>query len=310
MPAMTEAGPPTHRQQQTLSGYRIGFAGLGLMGRPMAGHLLAAGAELGVWNRTRCAADAFRRSGVEVCKSPAELAGRSDIVILMLADTAAVAQVLFGPEGLTQGLRAGSLVIDMGTTAVIQSRDFAERLARYGAAFIDAPVSGGEIGAIDASLTIMAGGDAAAIGRAKPLFAVLGSGFTHVGAVGAGQVAKAANQIIVGLTIGAVAEALALVEAAGVDPAKVRQALRGGFAGSRILEVHGQRMIDGAFEPGARVTTQHKDMRQACELGELLGQALPATELSKALFERLIERGDGDLDHSALIRLLRPSTGD
>lgn len=310
MPAMTEAGAPTQRQQQTLSGYRIGFAGLGLMGRPMAGHLLAAGAELGVWNRTRCAADAFRRSGVEVCKSPAELAGRSDIVILMLADTAAVAQVLFGPEGLTQGLRAGSLVIDMGTTAVIQSRDFAERLARYGAAFIDAPVSGGEIGAIDASLTIMAGGDAAAIGRAKPLFAVLGSGFTHVGAVGAGQVAKAANQIIVGLTIGAVAEALALVEAAGVDPAKVRQALRGGFAGSRILEVHGQRMIDGAFEPGARVTTQHKDMRQACELGELLGQALPATELSKALFERLIERGDGDLDHSALIRLLRPSTGD
>lgn len=310
MPAMTEAGAPTQRQQQTLSGYRIGFAGLGLMGRPMAGHLLAAGAELGVWNRTRCAADAFRRSGVEVCKSPAELAGRSDIVILMLADTAAVAQVLFGPEGLTQGLRAGSLVIDMGTTAVIQSRDFAERLARYGAAFIDAPVSGGEIGAIDASLTIMAGGDAAAIGRAKPLFAVLGGGFTHVGAVGAGQVAKAANQIIVGLTIGAVAEALALVEAAGVDPAKVRQALRGGFAGSRILEVHGQRMIDGAFEPGARVTTQHKDMRQACELGELLGQALPATELSKALFERLIERGDGDLDHSALIRLLRPSTGD
>ena len=304
---MTEAAPAT---RPPLSGDRIGFAGLGLMGRPMAGHLLAAGADLGVWNRTRCAADAFRRPGVEVCQNPAELADRSDIVILMLADTAAVAQVLFGPEGLSQGLRAGSLVIDMGTTAVVQSRDFAERLARCGAAFVDAPVSGGEIGAIDASLTIMAGGDAAAIERATPLFAVLGSGFTHVGAVGAGQVAKAANQIIVGLTIGAVAEALALVEAAGVDPAKVRQALRGGFAGSRILEVHGQRMIDGTFEPGARVTTQHKDMRQACELGELLDQALPATELSKALFERLIERGDGDLDHSALIRLLRPSIGD
>jgi 3-hydroxyisobutyrate dehydrogenase-like beta-hydroxyacid dehydrogenase len=305
---MTEAVPAT--QRPPLSGDRIGFAGLGLMGRPMAGHLLAAGADLGVWNRTRCAADAFRRPGVEVCQSPAELADRSDIVILMLADTAAVAQVLFGPEGLSQGLRAGSLVIDMGTTAVVQSRDFAERLARCGAAFVDAPVSGGEIGAIDASLTIMAGGDAAAIERATPLFAVLGSGFTHVGAVGAGQVAKAANQIIVGLTIGAVAEALALVEAAGVDPAKVRQALLGGFAGSRILEVHGQRMIDGAFEPGARVTTQHKDMRQACELGELLNQTLPATELSEALFERLIERGDGDLDHSALIRLLRPSTED
>lgn len=290
--------------QQPLRGWRVGFAGLGLMGRPMARHLLSAGADLRVWNRTRGVAEAFEQPRVQVCDSPADLAGRSDIVVLMLADTPVVEQVLFGPDGLSQGLRAGSMVVDMGTTAVVPTREFARRLAHNGIDFIDAPVSGGEIGAIDATLTIMAGGGDDAIDRAGPLFSVLGRNFTHVGAVGAGQVAKAANQIIVGLNIGAVAEALALVKAAGVDQSKVRQALLGGFAGSRILEVHGQRMIDQSFEPGARITTQFKDMRQACELGHLLKQSLPATELSKTLFERLIERGDGDLDHSALIRVL------
>ncbi len=290
--------------QQPLRGWRVGFAGLGLMGRPMARHLLSAGADLRVWNRTRGVAEAFEQPRVQVCDSPADLAGRSDIVVLMLADTPVVEQVLFGPDGLSQGLRAGSMVVDMGTTAVVPTREFARRLAHNGIDFIDAPVSGGEIGAIDATLTIMAGGGDDAIDRAGPLFSVLGRNFTHVGAVGAGQVAKAANQIIVGLNIGAVAEALALVKAAGVDQSKVRQALLGGFAGSRILEVHGQRMIDQSFEPGARITTQFKDMRQACELGHLLKQPLPATELSKTLFERLIEQGDGDLDHSALIRVL------
>mgnify|MGYP001821876506 CR=1 FL=1 len=290
--------------QQSLHGWRVGFAGLGLMGRPMAGHLLSAGADLCVWNRTRSVAEAFEQPRVQICDSPADLAGRSDIVVLMLADTPVVEQVLFGPNGLSEGLRAGSMVIDMGTTAVMPTREFARRLSRNDIDFIDAPVSGGEIGAIDATLTIMAGGGDAAVGRAGPLFSVLGRTFTHVGAVGAGQVAKAANQIIVGLNIGAVAEALALVKAAGVDQAKVREALLGGFAGSRILEVHGQRMIDETFEPGARITTQFKDMRQACELGQMLNQPLPATELSKTLFARLIERGDGDLDHSALIRVL------
>jgi len=300
------------KDDRPLHGWRIGFAGLGLMGRPMALHLFEAGADLAVWNRTRSVAEAFARPGIHVCASPAELAGRSDILVLMVADTAAVEQVLFAADGIAGGLRAGALVIDMGTTAAMPTREFAARLTRQGIDYIDAPVSGGEIGAIDASLTIMAGGSAAAITRARPLFAVLGTHFTHVGAVGAGQVAKAANQIIVGLNIGAVAEALALVEAAGVDPAKVREALLGGFAASRILEVHGQRMIDRSFKPGARITTQYKDMRQACELGALLGQPLPAAELGRDLFHRLIEQGDGDLDHSALIRILRrpdPSTG-
>lgn len=293
------------KAKPSLQGWRIGFAGLGLMGRPMALHLLDAGADLAVWNRTRSVAEALGRPGLQICASPSALAARSDIVVLMVADTTAVDQVLFGAEGAAKGLRAGALVIDMGTTAAMATREFAGRLAQQGVNYIDAPVSGGEIGAIDATLTIMAGGTDEAIAAARPLFDVLGGQFTHVGEVGAGQVAKAANQIIVGLNIGAVAEALALVEAAGVDPAKVRKALLGGFAGSRILEVHGQRMIDRQFKPGARVTTQYKDMRQACELAETLGQPLPATELGKRLFQRLIEQGDGDLDHSALIRVLR-----
>lgn len=288
-----------------LRGWRVGFAGLGLMGRPMVRHLMDAGAEMSLWNRTRRVAETLYPGRACVCDTPAALARNTDIVILMLADTAAVEQVLFGPDGLASGLTPGNLVIDMGTTAAMPTRDFAQRLAADGVDHIDAPVSGGEIGALDASLTIMAGGTDHAIGRARPLFGVLGRHFTHVGGVGAGQVAKAANQIIVGLNIGAVAEALALVRAAGVDPGKVRQALLGGFAGSRVLEVHGQRMVDGTFEPGARATTQYKDMRQACELGALLGQPLPATELNRTLFGRLIEQGDGDLDHSALIRVLQ-----
>lgn len=299
---MTEA---KRQDDRPLQGLRIGFAGLGLMGRPMALHLLEAGAELRVWNRTRSVAEQLLRPGMQVSMTPADLARASTIVVLMLSDTTAVEQVLFGPDGLAAGLQPGDVLVDMGTTAVVATRAFAGRLAQQGVAYVDAPVSGGEIGARDASLTIMAGGDDAVIARVRPLFDVLGGQFTHVGGIGAGQVAKAANQIIVGLNIGAVAEALALVTAAGVDPQKVRQALLGGFAGSRILEVHGQRMIDGAFQPGARASTQFKDMRQASELGELLDQPLPATRLSMSLFRQLIEQGDGDLDHSALIRVLR-----
>lgn len=300
---MTETG------DKPLQGWRIGFAGLGLMGRPMALNLLAAGAGLWTWNRTRKVADDLARPGMTVCDSPAELAERADVIVLMVADTAAVEQVLFGEAGVADGLSAGKLVVDMGTTAVMATREFAARLAGRGVDYVDAPVSGGEIGAIHANLTVMAGGSDAAIARAQPMLAVLGERITHVGETGAGQVAKAANQVIVGLNIGAVAEALALVEAAGVDPAKVRRALLGGFAGSRILEVHGQRMIDGSFEPGARITTQHKDMRQAVELGEALRQPLPAAALGRDLYAGMIADGEGDLDHSALIRLLRRRRG-
>jgi 3-hydroxyisobutyrate dehydrogenase-like beta-hydroxyacid dehydrogenase len=285
---------------------RIGFAGLGLMGRPMALHLADAGADLAVWNRTRAVAEGLGRESVKICDSPADLAERSEIIVLMLADTPAVEQVLFGADGVADGVRPGSLVIDMGTTAVMPTREFADKLAAQDVGYVDAPVSGGQIGAVEATLTIMAGGSAADIEHARPLFEVLGKKFTHVGGVGAGQVAKAANQVIVGLNIGAVAEAFALADAAGVDLAKVREALMGGFADSRILEVHGQRMIDKSFAPGGKVVTQHKDMRQAVELGERLGQELPATELGMRLYQQLIDAGDGELDHSALIRAIRP----
>lgn len=292
----------------TLDGYTLGFIGLGLMGRPMCLNLHRAGAHMIVHNRSRGVIDEIEQPGVVPAKTPAEVARAARIIVLMLTDTPSVEHVLFAQHGLIETLQKGSLVIDMGTTAVAATRTAAIRLNQAGSHFVDAPVSGGEIGAIEAGLTIMAGGSEDAIERARPVFETLGTSFTRVGESGAGQVAKAANQIIVGLNIGAVAEALALVESAGADPAKVRQALMGGFAASRILEVHGQRMIDGMFKPGAKVTTQCKDLSQAIELGALNGQALPATELNLSLYQSLVDRGQGNLDHSALIKALRSDT--
>ena len=286
-----------------LEGYKLGFIGLGLMGRPMCRHLHDAGAQLTVHNRSRAAAEQMVQPGIVAAESPAEVASCTEILVLMVSDTPAVEAVLFGTNGVIEGLRSGSLVIDMGTTATQATREFADRLKRAGADLIDAPVSGGQMGAQDASLSIMAGGEDAAIERARPLFEVLGKHLTHVGGVGAGQVAKAANQIIVGLNIGAVAEALALAECAGVDKAKVREALLGGFAASRVLEVHGRRMIEENFTPGAKVATQHKDLRQAMELGASYDLSLPATRLNMDLYRILIEQGEGALDHSALFKL-------
>ena len=286
-----------------LEDFRIGFIGLGLMGRPMCLHLHRAGARMVIHNRSRKKVEQLTRDRIEPAENPAEVARRAEIVVLMVSDTPAVEQVLFGSDGLADDLQPSALVIDMGTTAVAATREFAGRLERLGVEFVDAPVSGGEIGAREGNLAIMAGGSEAAIQRARPLFDVLGKSFIRVGEVGAGQVAKAANQVIVGLNIGAVAEALALAEAAGVDPAKVRQALLGGFAASRILEVHGQRMIDGSFAPGGKVTTQHKDLSQALDLAASLSLSLPATRLNMSLYQRLIDNGDGGLDHSALFRL-------
>lgn len=286
-----------------LEGYKLGFIGLGLMGRPMCRHLHDAGAQLTVHNRSRAAAEQMVQPGIVAAESPAEVASCTEILVLMVSDTPAVEAVLFGTNGVIEGLRSGSLVIDMGTTAAQATREFADRLKRAGADLIDAPVSGGQMGAQDASLSIMAGGEDAAIERARPLFEVLGKHLTHVGGVGAGQVAKAANQIIVGLNIGAVAEALALAECAGVDKAKVREALLGGFAASRVLEVHGRRMIEENFTPGAKVATQHKDLRQALELGASYDLSLPATRLNMDLYRILIEQGEGALDHSALFKL-------
>jgi 2-hydroxy-3-oxopropionate reductase len=289
-----------------LKGRAVGVVGLGLMGRPMADNLRAAGAAVTVFNRSAEPRDQARAAGMAVADSPADAARAADAVIVMVADTPAVEAVLLGPGGIIEAARDGLLVIDMGTTKAPDTRRFAAALAERGADYVDAPVSGGTIGAEAATLSIMAGGTDAAFENARPLFQVLGRNVVHVGPVGAGQVAKAANQMIVGLTIGAVAEALALARAAGADPAKVRQALMGGFADSRILEVHGQRMIDEAFAPGGKSTIQRKDLDQALELAASVGLALPATALNRDLYDRLIEMGHGGLDHSALIKVIAP----
>lgn len=283
-----------------VTGRTVGFIGLGLMGRPMARNLAKAGASLVIHSRSPGPVEELAGEGMSPAAGPAEVAGRADTVILMLSDTAAVETVA---DALLEPLRPGHLVIDMGTTAVAATRRIAEAVRAKDAEWVDAPVSGGTVAAEAGTLTIMAGGGADAFARALPLFRALGQRITHVGEVGAGQVAKTANQVIVGLTIGAVAEALALAKAAGVDPAKVREAIRGGFAESRILELHGQRMVTGDFTPGGRVATQIKDLRQAEELAEQAGIQLPALGLSLELFEMLAEQGDGGLDHAALYRL-------
>ena len=286
-----------------LTGLDAGVIGLGLMGRPMALNLHRAGARVTVHNRSRGPVEALVAAGLEPAETPRAVARAADTIILMVSDTPAVEAVLTGPEGVIEGLRPGSLVIDMGTTEVPATRRLAALVRAAGGDYLDAPVSGGQIGAETATLTIMAGGTETAFARALPVFRVLGQRITHVGETGAGQIAKAANQLIVGLTIGAVAEALTLTEAAGADPARVREALEGGFAWSRVMELHGRRMIEGDFRPGAKVATQLKDLRQADELAAACGLDLPALKLNRALYQRLADRGEGDLDHSALIRL-------
>lgn len=289
-----------------VQGMRIGLIGLGFMGKPMARNLAAAGAQMTVHNRSRASVDELASEGMTAAMSPKEVAESSEIIITMLTDTPAVETVMMGPDGVFEGLTAGKLVIDMSTTKVPATRAFGNGAADKGADYVDSPVSGGTIGAENGTLTIMAGGSDQAFARAQPVLSVLGQRITHVGPIGTGQVAKAANQVIVGLNIGAVAEALALARRAGADPAKVCEALSGGFADSRILEVHGQRMIDGAFDPGAKSTIQRKDMDQALELAAQLGLEMPATSLSRDLYDKLIANGDGDLDHAALIKAIDP----
>lgn len=282
----------------------IGFIGLGLMGKPMARNLLKAGYTLVIHNRSREVVEELAAEGMTPATCPREVAEHSDALILMLSDTPAVEQVVGGDDGVLAGLQAGLLVVDMGTTAVDATRRLAREVEAAGGVYLDAPVSGGQVGAVEAGLTIMCGGTPEGFARARPLLDAMGKQVTHVGACGAGQVAKAANQVIVGLTISAVAEALHLAERSGVDPAAVREALRGGFAWSRIMELHGQRMIDGQFEPGGKSATQHKDLQQALAQANAVGARMPVTELVRDLYDELISRGDGELDHSALIRIL------
>jgi 3-hydroxyisobutyrate dehydrogenase-like beta-hydroxyacid dehydrogenase len=289
-----------------LNGWNIGFIGLGLMGKPMARNLLAAGANMFIHNRSWTVVDELVKEGMNSSSTPFDVSKRSDIILLMLTNTPAVETVLNGSTGVIAGLSKGDIVVDMSTTKVNSTRKFSFAVRAKGAEYIDAPVSGGTMGAKSQTLTIMAGGTTTAIECTKPIFDVLGSKLTHVGNVGSGQIAKAANQMIVGLYIGAVAEALTLVKKAGADPALVHQAIQGGFADSKILKVHGQRMVDNEFVAGAHSTTQRKDMDQAIELAHSLGLKLPATLLNRDLYDQMIEAGHGNLDHAALIKAIDP----
>ncbi|TDW79336.1 2-hydroxy-3-oxopropionate reductase [Kribbella sp. VKM Ac-2566] len=277
---------------------RIGFVGLGVMGRPMADNLVAAGHELSVY-RGRTDLEA------QVCASAKEVAERSEVVILMVPDTPDVEAALFAPGGAAEGLRPGSLVIDMSSISPTATIGFAQLIEKLGCDYLDAPVSGGEVGARDGTLTIMVGGRADVFERARPIFDVLGKNVTLIGGPGAGQTAKVANQIIVGLTIEAVAEGLLFAERAGADPAVVRQALMGGFASSRVLEVHGERMVNEAFEPGFRLRLHRKDLGLAVQAAAELDLPLPNTAATQQLMNAAIADGDGELDHSALYRTLR-----
>ena len=288
----------------SLDGETIGFIGLGLMGRPMSLNLKKAGARLVIHDGSRRVVDEMAAQGMITVEAPGAVAAQAKTVIIMVSDTPAVEAVVGGENGVLGAVGPNTLIIDMGTTLVTAARRMAKAITDAGGRYVDAPVSGGSVGAEDGSLTIMAGGSEDDVGRATPLFEVLGSRLTHVGGVGDGQIAKAANQVNVGLVIGAVAEALTLARRAGADPAKVRQALMGGFADSRILELHGQRMITSDFRPGGKATTQRKDMTQALDLARELGFEMPATHLNRELYDRLIADGFGDLDHSALVKVL------
>ncbi|GLQ55186.1 2-hydroxy-3-oxopropionate reductase [Devosia nitrariae] len=286
----------------------IGFIGLGVMGRPMAAHLIEAGQTLHL-HRVKPISQHLVDQGGIACSSAREVAEKSDIVILMLPDTPDVEAVLFGQDGLEEGLSAGKLVIDMSSISPVATKQFAERLRRKDIGYVDAPVSGGEVGAKNAALTIMVGGSEADFSRARPLFEAMGKNITHVGAVGDGQTAKVANQIIVGLTIEAVSEALLFAKVAGADPARVREALMGGFASSRILELHGQRMIDRTFDPGFRIRLHRKDLTLATDAAKALELALPNTAMTQQLMNAALAIGLGDKDHSALIEALEHLSG-
>ena len=287
---------------------RIGFIGLGVMGAPMARHLAAAGHEIvTVLNRSPLPADLE----AVVVASAAEVASRSEVVITMLPDTPDVERVLFGKDGVAEGISAGTLVIDMSSISPIATERFAAALRQAGACYLDAPVSGGEVGAKAASLTIMVGGPKIEFERALPIFETLGKNITLIGERnGAGQTCKIANQIIVALNIEAVAEALVFASKAGCDPATVRTALMGGFASSRVLEVHGERMISRSFAPGFRIRLHQKDLGLALESARALGVALPNTATAQELMNACSAReGGADADHSSLVRALEALSG-
>ena len=282
---------------------KIGFVGLGIMGAPMAGHLAQAGHPLFVFTRGKVP-EAIADSRATQCTSARGVAERADIVFIMVPDTPDVEAVLFGEAGIAAGLSKTKVVVDMSSISPIATKVFAQRINALGCDYLDAPVSGGEVGAKNATLSIMVGGPEATFEKIKPLFELMGKNITLVGGNGDGQTAKVANQIIVALTIEAVAEALLFAAKAGADPARVRQALMGGFASSKILEVHGDRMVKRAFDPGFRIELHQKDLNLALSSARALGVALPNTATAQELFNSCVAHGGKAWDHSAMVKAL------
>jgi 2-hydroxy-3-oxopropionate reductase len=281
----------------------VGFIGLGIMGSPMALHLIKGGHRLFLHSRSGVPATLTEAGGTP-CSSGRDVAERAEVIVVMVPDTPDVEKVLFGQDGVASGLTRGKTVVDMSSISPIATKTFAARIAELGCDYVDAPVSGGQVGAQNASLTIMAGGSYAAFDRVSPLFALMGKNITLIGEVGAGQTCKVANQIIVALTIEAVGEALVFASKAGADPVKVRQALMGGFASSRILEVHGERMIKRTFDPGFRIELHQKDLALALSGARSLGVALPNTAMAQQLFSACSAEGGARWDHSAMVKAL------
>jgi 2-hydroxy-3-oxopropionate reductase len=291
------------QQQGETQSMKVGFIGLGIMGLPMASHLLRSGHTLHIHSRGTPPASLIE-AGAVACTSPRDVAERSDAVITMLPDTPDVETVAFGTDGIAEGLSPGSILIDMSSISPIATKAFARRLAEKGCDWLDAPVSGGDVGARNATLSIMVGGSAAAFDRVRPVLELMGKNITLVGSAGDGQTAKVANQIIVALTIEAVAEALLFASKAGADPARVRQALMGGFASSRILEVHGERMVARTFDPGFRIELHQKDLNLALQSARELQVSLPNTAVTQELFNTCAAHGGSRWDHSAIVKAL------
>ena len=283
---------------------KLGFIGLGIMGKPMCGHLLAAGYTVHVYDVVSEAVQEIASRGAVACSNCKEVAQKSDIIIIMVPDTPDVEAVLFGKDGVAEGIKAGSIVVDMSSISPIATKEFAQKLAAMGLKMLDAPVSGGQVGAEKATLSIMVGGQPEVFEQIKPYFELMGKNIIYVGGNGDGQTCKVANQIVVALTIEAVSEALLFASKAGADPAKVRQALLGGFAQSRILDLHGGRILERKFAPGFRIRHQQKDLNLALQSARSLGLSLPGTAVAQELFNAVAAQGGIDLDHSAMVLAL------
>jgi 2-hydroxy-3-oxopropionate reductase len=282
----------------------IGFIGLGIMGKPMASHLLKAGHKLLVYDVNLSSIKELTSKGAAACNHCKEVAQKSEIIFVIVPDTPDVEMVLFGKDGVAEGLKPGTIVVDMSSISPIATKEFAKRLAAMGVKMLDAPVSGGQVGAENATLSIMVGGDPEVFDQIKPYFELMGKNIVHIGGNGDGQTCKVANQIVVALTIEAVAEALLFAAKAGADPSKVRAALLGGFAQSRILELHGERMIKRTFNPGFRIRLHQKDLNLALEAARKMGLSLPNTSIAQELFNAVAAEGGADLDHSAIVLAL------